>query len=276
MARMFVPTVAKVVDIVDETGDIRTLTIEVNDEKGCVAVPGQFVELTLFGYGEFPVSVSGIGEAGEWIRTTVQAKGKTTRAVADLKIGESVGIRGPFGKGYPYDRMVGKDVYVVTGGIGLAAVWLLVDTLVKNRERYGKMTLFHGARCAEDLIYKDSFLLDEARAADMGIKVLTTVDAADACWDGNIGLVTSLFENVDLSAEDGFAVVCGPEIMMKAACRDLMARGFDEHHIILSMERRMQCGMGTCGHCMVGEKRVCVDGPVFEYAEIRTGLDRLL
>jgi NAD(P)H-flavin reductase len=276
MNEMFVPSIGTIRDIADETSDIRTLTIGL-DEHGAVAtLPGQFVEFTVFGFGEFPVSVSGTNENGDCIQTTIQEKGKATAHIAGLKPGDSIGIRGPFGNGYPLDLMVGKDVYIVTGGIGLAAVWLLIDSLAGNRDKYGNLTLLHGARCMEDMIYKNSFVFDDGRAARMGITVATTVDVADSCWEGNVGLVTSLFDQIDVDSKNAYTVVCGPEVMMKAACRDLMKRGFQEDQLILSMERRMQCGTGTCGHCMVGQKRVCIDGPVFKYSEIKTGLQRMV
>ncbi|MFH1618022.1 MAG: FAD/NAD(P)-binding protein [Candidatus Margulisiibacteriota bacterium] len=275
MENVFMPDLAKIKDIKNETSDIRTLTVSMEKQKTFEAKPGQFVEMTLFGYGEFPVSVSsGLGSNGSF-QITVQEKGRATNQVKNLTVGATIGIRGPFGKGLSLKAMEGKDVYIVTGGIGLAAVWSLIDALVKKRENYGKLKLLHGARTPADMIYKDAFVFNRDQAEKRGVEVLLTVDSSDKDWQGNVGVVTELFNKTEISADNAVAVICGPSVMMKFASQGLIDKGFEDGQLILSMERRMQCGMGTCGHCMIGHKRVCLDGPVFYYAEIKDALEKV-
>jgi len=275
MENAFMPDLAKIKDIKDETSDIRTLTIAMENQKPFEAKPGQFVEMTLFGYGEFPVSVSSILGSNGSFQVTVQQKGKATNQVKNLTIGTTIGIRGPFGKGFFLEAMEGKDVYIVTGGIGLAAVWLLIGALVEKRENYGKLKLLHGARTPDDMIYKESFVFNKNQAKKRGVEALLTVDSSDKGWQGNVGLVTELFNKTEISDDNAVAVVCGPSVMMKFASQELIDKGFEDGQLMLSMERRMQCGMGVCGHCMIGDKRVCLDGPIFYYSEIKDGLDKV-
>ncbi|HPQ43231.1 MAG TPA: FAD/NAD(P)-binding protein [Syntrophales bacterium] len=274
MRNTFIPELAKIKGIKDETSDIRTLTISM-ENRFFDAKPGQFVEVTLFGYGEFPVSVASVLGSNGSFQTTIQEKGRATNGVKDLEIGSTIGIRGPFGNGYPLEIMKGKDIYIVTGGIGLAAVWSLIDALMKRRDQYGKLKLLHGARTPDDMIYKDSFVFNKVQTDKRGMEALFTVDRPDQDWQGNVGLVTELFNKTEISAGNAIVVICGPGIMMKFVSQELMNKGFGVSQIILSMERRMQCGMGVCGHCMIGHKRVCLDGPVLYYGEIKDTVDRV-
>lgn len=275
MENAFMPDLAKIKDIKDETSDIRTLTVSMEKQKTFEAKPGQFVEMTLFGYGEFPVSVSSILGPNGSFQISVQQKGRATNQAKNLTIGTTIGIRGPFGKGFSLKEMEGKDVYIVTGGMGLAAVWLLIGALLEKRENYGKLKLLHGARTPADMIYQDSFVFNRDQAEKRGVEVLLTVDSSDKNWQGNVGVVNELFNKTEISADNAIAVICGPSVMMKFASQGLIDKGFEDGQLMLSMERRMQCGMGTCGHCMIGYKRVCLDGPVFYYAEIKDALDKV-
>ena len=275
MENAFMPDLAKIKDIKDETSDIRTLTVSMEKQKTFEAKPGQFVEMTLFGYGEFPVSVSSILGPNGSFQISVQQKGRATNQVKNLTVGATIGIRGPFGKGFSLKEMEGKDVYIVTGGIGLAAVWSLIGALLEKRENYGKLKLLHGARTPADMIYQDSFVFNRDQAEKRGVEVLLTVDSSDKNWQGNVGVVNELFNKTEISADNAIAVICGPSVMMKFASQGLIDKGFEDGQLMLSMERRMQCGMGTCGHCMIGYKRVCLDGPVFYYAEIKDALDKV-
>jgi len=275
MSNLYIPELARIVGIKEETSSIRTITVSMQNKKQLTVHPGQFVEMTIFGYGEFPISVSSIIDNKGAFQTTVQEKGKATNETRNLKNDTTIGIRGPFGKGFSLEEMKGKNVYIVTGGIGLAAVWLLLDEILKDRKHYGSLKLLHGARKPSDMIYKDSFVFNNQEAKRKGIEVFLTVDDPDKTWKGNVGLVTDLFKKTNITADNAVVVLCGPSIMMKYASKILIDIGFDESQIILSMERRMQCGMGVCGHCMIGEKRVCLEGPVFHYTEIKESLDKV-
>jgi len=275
MRNVFMPDLAKIKDVKDETSDIRTLTISMENQGSFKATPGQFIEMTFFGYGEFPVSVSSVLDYNGSFQTTVQQKGGATNQVKNLTIGATIGIRGPFGNGFSLDVMEGKDIYVVTGGIGLAAVWFLIDALTKKREQYGKLKLLHGARTPLDMLYKDSLVFNKDQAEKRGIEVFLTADSCDQEWQGNIGVVTELFDKVEISPNNAVAIICGPSIMMKFASQGLLDMGFKDSQLLLSMERRMQCGMGFCGHCMLGYKRACLDGPVFNYSEIKDALEKI-
>ncbi|SHI81293.1 FAD/NAD(P)-binding protein [Desulfofundulus thermosubterraneus] len=274
MNNLYMPELALVEDIKEETSNIRTLTISLKSRKPFSVLPGQFVELTIFGYGEFPVSVSAVlGPTRDRLQTTIQRIGKVTKETANLSVGSTIGIRGPFGNGFPLAEMKGKNICIVTGGVGLAAVRYLINYIIENRDHYGKLQLLHGARTPGDLIYKD-FLFNNEEAQEQGIEILLTVDQPDAGWEGHVGVVTELFKRTTLDPVNTMAVVCGPSIMMKFATQCLANMGFGDDQMLVSMERRMQCGMGMCGHCMVGQKRVCLDGPIFTYGSIKDALER--
>lgn len=273
---LFMPDLAVIKKIEDETHNIRLLTISRKTSDRFTIVPGQFVEITLFGKGEFPVSVSAVTDAKGTFQTTVQQeKGRVTKEIKNLKAGATIGIRGPFGNGFPMEQLRGKNICIITGGIGLAAVWMLLDNILKSRKQYGSIKLLHGARTPEDLIYRDSFLYSKKDVEKRNIEVFLTVDKAAGPWKGHVGVVTELFQKADLRPADSVVVMCGPGLMMKYALRGLSERGFLGNQILLSMERRMQCGVGICGHCMIGHKRVCLDGPVFYYGDLKEESDHL-
>jgi len=275
MKNLYLPELALVENIKEETPNIRTLTISLEKGKTLSSLPGQFIELTIFGYGEFPVSVSDVlGPDRNRFQTTVQRIGKATTETVNLSAGSKIGIRGPFGNGFPLNEMQGKNICIVTGGVGLAAVRHLINYIIENRHLYGILHLLHGARTPGDLIYKD-FLFNKEKAREHGIEIVLSVDKTDASWQGNVGPVTELLKRTEMDPASTVAVVCGPGIMMKFTTQCLSNMGLADDQILLSMERRMHCGIGMCGHCMVGEKRVCLDGPIFTYASVKNALERL-
>jgi sulfhydrogenase subunit gamma (sulfur reductase) len=275
MENIYMPELASILDIKEETPSIKTLTISFQDQRPLVASPGQFVEITVFGYGEFPVSITGfVGSRKEQFKTTIQSRGKVTGEIGGLAIGSTIGIRGPLGYGYPLEAMKGRDVLIATGGIGLAAVRYLLDYLIEKRERYGVLKLLHGARTPADLIYKDTYLFDRNEVNERGLEVNMTVEQPDGKWKGHVGLVTELLDRTEIEQNNTVAVVCGPNVMMRHAAAALAHMGIEDNQIFLSMERRMQCGIGMCGHCMVGKERVCLDGPVMPYGTIKYALEK--
>jgi NAD(P)H-flavin reductase len=272
MDNLYIPELARVTRIRRETSDIRTLTLALDEHRPFDCVPGQFIELTLFGYGEFPVSVAEVTDLKRGLfKVTIKKAGKVTKEVFRLDKGDRVGVRGPFGNGFPLKQMQGQDVWMVSGGVGLAALWYLQNRLRLNRDQYGRLKLLYGARTPQDIIYKDA-LLDLGKD-DLGLEVRLSVDCAANGWSGNVGFVSQMLAGSGLDPQRSWAGVCGPGPMMKATTAALTKLGVPPKRILLSLERRMQCGMGACGHCMVDSKRVCLDGPVFSLAELGTLLE---
>lgn len=266
MDNLYIPELATLEYIHQETPNILTLTLALDQPRAFACLPGQFVEFTVFGHGEFPVSVSGVSDAQRGrFQVTIQRAGKVTKEVFELRPGDKLGVRGPFGNGFPLELMQGRDVWLISGGVGLAALWHLLAQLCARRESFGRLKLLYGARSPQDIIYRDAL---QAMGQDpAGPEVLLTVDSAADGWSDRVGFVHQLLPDSGLDPAQGVAVVCGPGPMMKAVTAALGELGLPQERILVSMERRMQCGMGACGHCMVGSKRVCLDGPVFSLAE---------
>ncbi len=227
--------------------------------------PGQFNMLYVFGVGEVPISISGDPDRPQVLVHTIREVGTVTRALCALKRGDVLGVRGPFGTGWPLDEAHGYDVVIVAGGIGLAPLRPAIYRLLARREHYGRVSLLYGARTPRDLLYMRE--LQEWRGR-FDIEVEVTVDHADEHWRGNVGVVTTLIPWAQFDPRETIALVCGPEIMMRFTVRELMRRGVPEDRIYLSMERNMKCGIGLCGHCQFGPFFVCQDGPVFRYDQI--------
>jgi NAD(P)H-flavin reductase len=230
--------------------------------------PGQFVLLSVFGAGEAPFGICSSPNKTETFQLCIRSVGRLTRTIPKLTPGDIVGIRGPYGRGWPMKELPGKNILVVTGGIGLVPIRPLILDVLENRTKYGKLQILYGCRCPEELLYRDDLYLWEHRN---DVEYAGTVDRDDTkCWAGNIGVVTTLFERVKVSPENTFALICGPPVMYRFVLRDLQKLGFPDDHMYFSLERRMKCGVGHCSHCIVGTKFVCQDGPVFTYAELKT------
>ncbi len=255
-----IPAKGIVEEVIDEVPDVRTLIIRVEGEYK-VPEPGQFNEIYVHGVGEAPISISDVYDDGR-IAHTIRAAGSVTQRMIDVSPGEVLGIRGPYGKGWPIDRLQGKNILIVAGGIGLAPLRPVIREIEKNRAKYGKLTLLYGARNPRLLLYKYEFSRYESVP---NTEFLVTVDKPDAAWDGCVGVVTILLHRTEISPENTVALVCGPEIMMRFTVKELNKLGFRDNQIFLSLERRMRCGVGLCGHCQMGPYFVCKHGPVFPY-----------
>jgi len=231
--------------------------------------PGQFNMLYAFGVGEAAISFSDIPDDELRLVHTVRQVGAISGALTRLKKGEQLGVRGPFGVGWPVSEATGRDVIVVAGGIGLAPLRPLIRRLAAKRNAYGSVTLLVGARTPDALAFRP----DLSRwALKHNVDVRITVDAADATWTENVGLVTTLIDALSVNGPRTVAYVCGPEIMMRHVAEALTARGVAEEAVWLSLERNMKCAIGLCGHCQFGPDFVCKDGPVFRYDRIRDKL----
>ena len=247
-----------------ETHDTTTLDLEASDGGAPIAfTPGQFTMVYVHGIGEVPISIAGNPESPEVLTHTVRAVGGVTNAIVGLNLGDVVGIRGPFGKGWP--KTVGKDLLVIAGGIGLAPVRPMIHHALANRDEYQCLGLAYGARAPSEVLYRDE-LREWNDRPDINIEV--TVDRAERGWRGSVGVVTPLVQRLRCAAGDAVAVICGPEVMMKIVARTLADRGVLEENIYVSLERNMKCGIGFCGHCQFGSDFMCKDGPVVPYMAV--------
>jgi len=247
-----------------ETRDTFTLDLEPADGGPAIAFrPGQFNMVWTFGVGEVPLSISGDPGRIAPLRHTVRAVGTVTRALARLRAGDAVGVRGPFGSPWPTAELAGQDVVLVAGGIGLAPLRPVIEHLLAGRARFGRIVLAYGARSPADLLFRRD-LARWGRAAE----VLVTVDRAAPSWRGDVGVVTAALRRASFDPASAVALTCGPEIMMRFAAKELLRRGMAPERVWLSMERNMKCGVGSCGHCQYGPDFVCRDGPVFRYDRV--------
>ncbi len=249
-----------------EAKDVFTFELDPAAPGGFSFAPGQFNMLYAFGVGEVPISVSGHADKPERLVHTIREVGPVTRALGKLRAGDFVGVRGPFGKPWPIREHRGRDVVLVAGGIGLAPLRPVIYEVLSNRAQYRRLSIVYGARSPDDLLFKRE-LMSWAERRDMQFDV--TVDRADAHWTGTTGVVTRLLGRLYARPERAVAFICGPEVMMRFAGRELINGGFDPELVYVSAERSMSCGVGTCGRCQLGPHFICKDGPVFRYDRIR-------
>jgi len=261
------PYWAEVKEIITETEDTSTYWLELldNDIQGKYSFSaGQFNMLYLPGYGEAAISISSDPERPERIGHTIRFVGNVTHAISRLRVGQTLGLRGPFGTAWPLEAYKGNDVVIAAGGIGLAPLRPLIYEIINNREEYGKVVILYGARTPSDLLYTREYEAWE----ENGIQVMTTVDRADKSWRGQVGVVPMLFYRLRFDNENTVVFSCGPEIMMRFVVFEGLARRFSPERIHLSMERNMKCGQGFCGHCQYGPYFICKDGPVFRFDQL--------
>lgn len=267
---VMIPRVARVRRTRRDAPSVWTLELDSDGDTPDLRFrPGQFNMLTIFGVGEIPISFSGNPAAPDRHIHTVRSVGAVSTALTRLEPGAPLGVRGPFGTGWPLEAALGRDVVLVAGGLGLAPLRPMLYHLLAERPRYGKIVLVYGARSPTDILYRRQ-LESWRRRRDCEIEV--TVDHADTTWHGHVGTVTTLLPHVDIDPLDAIAFVCGPEVMMRFAIATLRDTGLDEGSIYLSMERNMKCAVGFCGHCQFGPTFVCRDGPVFPYSRIANWL----
>ncbi len=260
----YAPVPYRVRSRTEETADIATLVLAPVD--GAVtpsSAPGQFNMLYAFGIGEAAISISGAPDGA--LVHTVQALGATSRALFAAPPGSCVGVRGPYGNGWPLERAVGRDVVLAAGGLGLPPLRPLLYRLLAERERFGRIEVVYGARTPKSLVFYEEIQRWRARS-DLRFQV--TVDAAGRDWYGDVGVVTTRLPDARFDPANTVAFVCGPEVMMRFTAKALLERGVPAEAIFLSMERNMKCAVGFCGHCQFGPEFVCRDGPVLPYARI--------
>lgn len=269
MIERSIPAEAEIVHRSLESPDIFTLMLRLTDEERHNSfrfIPGQFNMLNLYGVGEIPISIAQDPERPGLLQHTIRAVGRVSRGLEGLREGDHIGIRGPFGRGWPMDKLPGRDVIIVTGGLGCAPLLPVIRQLIHHRGDYGRIAILQGIKHSSDMIWKERYDM-WARLPDT--QVLLAADVAGAGWPGITGQVTALFDRLEMDGNNAHTMICGPEPMMVAAVNALLARGFDGATIWLSMERNLQCATGHCGHCQYGETFICRNGPVFPYTEIR-------
>jgi NAD(P)H-flavin reductase len=268
-----VPMAATIVERLDEAPGIFTLRIAIDTAAQRSAyrfAPGQFNMLGLFGVGEVAISIVSDPQQPELIDHTIRVVGRVTRGLAQLVDGDALGVRGPFGRGWPLEEIVGRDVLVVTGGLGCAPVVSVINYILMRRAQFGRLVIVQGVKHAQDLIWRERYAYWRTLPRT---EVWLAADVGAPVWPGHVGRVTELFDRIDITP-DMAVLLCGPEIMMITAVRQLLARGIATDAIALSMERNMQCGHGLCGHCQIGPHFLCRDGPVFRYPAVAAWLGR--
>jgi len=262
------PQEAILEDIITESRTIKTFVLR---PKGPFEFrTGQFIELTLPGVGEAPFTPSSDPNIKDKIEVTIMNVGQVTSVLHLSPKNILLGIRGPYGRGYPLEKFKEKDILIVGGGVGLAPLRSLLFSLFADIDEYNKVVLRYGARTPEDIIYKDSIPL---WAAKKKVDVVVSVDVGSPSWKGNVGLVTTILNDAPVDLKKAVSIVCGPPIMMKFVTLKLLDLGFSPSQIYLSMEKNMSCGLGKCGHCRLGSYYICKDGPVFTYEQLKDVYD---
>lgn len=264
---IYAPRLAKIADIMPLSPREKLFTVRMVDGEPIGHSPGQFVELSVFGVGEAPISVSSSPtvKGGEF-ELCVREVGSVTAALHRLGPGATVGIRGPFGRGFPLGELYGKDLMFVAGGLGLAPLRSLINYAVDRRDEFGALALLYGARTPSDMLFTDEL---ERWGNVPGFTVERTVDLADGAWAGRVGVITKLVDASEPDPAKAATLVVGPPVMFRFVIMSLLSKGVYESRIYLSLERRMKCGVGKCGHCQVDDVYVCRKGPVFPYTRIR-------
>ncbi len=258
------PIEAEVLEITPETPTIKTIRLKPKEKINFAT--GQFIELTIPGLGEAPFTPSSRPAVKDIMEVTVMKVGKVTEKIHQLEKGDIVGLRGPFGQGYPLDEFKGKEILVVGGGCGFAPLRSLMYSLFDMRQDIKKLLFRGGCKTSQELVYR-SETKEWAKRDDLDLRL--TVDVGGSDWKGNVGLVTTILDDVDMDCQSGIAIVCGPPIMMKFVTKKLLDLGFKDNNLYLSMEKNMSCGIGKCGHCRIGTYYACKDGPVFTYDKIK-------
>jgi sulfhydrogenase subunit gamma (sulfur reductase) len=263
------PLLGTLVGIKDLADEIKLFQVELNGESFDYR-PGQFAFVSAFGVGEAPFGLASTSSRTPALEFAIAEVGTVTSALHGLEPGATVGVRGPLGNSFPLEEIQGKHVIVLGGGIGGAPLRPVIHTILDNRADYGHLTILWAARSPSLLVFTDEY--DEWRNAS-DTELHLTVDQGDASWTGNEGLITQLLEQLAPSPENAVAIICGPPIMIKFVILGLQTLGFADEQMIMTLEAKMKCGIGKCGRCNMGDRFVCLDGPVFSYIEVSRFLE---
>ena len=264
---IYLPTQSRILAAQPLTKLEMLFTIELPGGIALDHKPGQFVEVSLLGVGEAPISISSSpSRSNGSFELCVRRAGDLTSVLHRMTPGEMIGIRGPFGRGFPFERFRGKDMLFAPGGLGLAPLRSLINQVLDERGNFGRVIILYGARHPSELLFTDE--LAEWQARD-DIELHLTVDRADDDWKENVGVITALFPKIDIHPRNTVAVTIGPPVMYRFVLMELLGKGISEGNIWLSLERRMKCGVGKCGHCQINHLYTCQSGPSFSYTEIK-------
>ena len=265
-ANPYASEIAHLSSVIDETPTIKTFCFDL--DKPLEFRAGQFVQLGVPGVGEGPFTPSSSPLDPKHLEVTVLRTGRVTERLHEMAEGDKCLLRGPYGKGYPVEKLEGKDVLIVGGGVGLAPLRALIYKLLSMTDRLKKVVIKNGARETAELLFRRQY--DEWAARDK-VSVEVTIDRPEPGWNGKVGVVTTLLEDIgsEVDISNAYAFSCGPEIMLKFVTQTLLEKGFAPEQIYLSMNRRMSCGIGKCGRCNIGPYYLCKDGPDICYAKIK-------
>jgi sulfite reductase subunit B len=270
---VYLPTMVRL-NKVEPMTELETLfTLELPDGASLGNEPGQFVEVSLLGIGEAPISISSSpSRSNGTFELCVRRVGDVTNAMHQMQPGQSLGIRGPFGHAFPFAKMKGKDMLFAAGGLGLAPLRSLINEVLDQRGLFGRVIILYGTKHPSEILFEDE-LAEWAERDDVEFHM--TVDRGTEDWQGNVGVITTLFPKISINPRNTIAATCGPPIMYRFVLMELLGKGIPETQIYLSLERRMKCGVGKCGHCQIDGLYCCQDGPVFCYSDVK-GLEEAL
>ncbi len=273
MPNIYIPTLTKIKSIVAENkaNDIKTIELEFikeEDYKAFDYLPGQFAEVNVIGKGESPIGIASSPTEEGTIKFTIKRMGTVTSAIHGAELGDTIGIRGPMGNGWPMEELKGKNIVVIGGGFAFSTLRSLILYVLddKHRKDYGNITVIYGNRNSAEVLYRD--VLEEWEKRD-DIEIVLTIDGPEDTWTRKVGYVAAVVKEVAPSPDNAVAIICGPPIMIKTAQNELLKLDWKDDQILNSLEMRMKCGVGKCGRCNIGSKYVCIDGPVFSVAELK-------
>lgn len=270
---VYLPVMARLLKVEQMTELEKLFALQLPGGRSLGNEPGQFVEASLMGIGEAPISISSSpSRSNGTFELCIRRVGDLTNALHRLKPGDVIGVRGPFGRGFPVGKMRGKDILFAAGGLGLAPLRSLINQVLDERGAFGRVIILYGTKNPSEILFKKE--LEEWAERD-DVEFHMSVDRADENWTGNVGVITALFPRVTVNPRNTVAATCGPPIMYRFVLMELLGKGIPETQIYLSLERRMKCGVGKCGHCQINDLYCCQDGPVFTYARIK-GLEEAL
>lgn len=265
----YVPQLAQIKVCIHESPTIFTLKtrfVNAKYQKSFAFCPGQFNMVYLYGVGEIALSISSLPDENNYLSHTIRAVGRVTRALQKLQVGDFIGIRGPYGQGWPLKEARGKDIVIVTGGLGCAPTVGVINYIIARRKEYGALSILQGVKHSDDLIFRKLYAQWQKSPST---EVHIAADQAGPTWPWKVGYVTDMIQLLRLKPHNTVVMMCGPQGMMYAAVLAMLKQGVSEKDIYLSMERNMECGLGHCGHCQYGGLFICKDGPIFSYHQIK-------
>ena len=264
---LYLPFMCKVESVCDLTGSEKLFRLFRRDGNGFGHRPGQFMQVSIAGIGEAPISVSSSPTRGDYLELGVRKTGTLTGAMHEFKNGDTIGLRGPFGTSFDTEAMKSKDLLLISGGCGLAPMRALIQYVEDRRADFGNVTILYGAKSADDILYKEE-LVGWQNSAKLDCQITVDTVTEGTCWDGNVGLITKLIPALEIDPAQTTAVIVGPPIMYKFVIKELFSKGLSGKDIVVSLERYMKCGVGKCGHCTIDHLYCCIDGPVFRLDQV--------